>query len=279
MNLKFLPLGSVCLVDNSDLKLVVIGYKLNGYDYVAVDYPSGYENESSLRYFNHDQIKDLYSYGYKDEMGKNHFVSLDDGTPNAVNSELSDNGFKFDDVGIVIADETATEVPVVETDNNPGFFFDENGVVVVDTTATEEIEVTPVENNFQFDENGIVVADATAPLIPSVNNFQFDENGIVISDNGMTEEAPVSTTIENNNVNSIFSEVEAPGVIEEHKEEVVFEEKVEEEKANFDIPAPETVNVPEEDNSIATFEETKEETPVVEKKEEKKKRGFFNFGK
>ena len=170
----------------------------------------------------------------------------------------------------MVADATAPEIPV---ENN--FQFDENGVVVADATAPE----IPVENNFQFDENGIVVADATAPLIPSVNNFQFDENGIVISDNGMTEEAPVSTTIENNNVNSIFSEVEAPGVIEEHKEEVVFEEKVEEEKANFDIPAPETVNVPEEDNSIATFEETKEETPVVEKKEEKKKRGFFNFGK
>ena len=381
MNLKFLPLGSVCLVDNSDLKLVVIGYKLNGYDYVAVDYPIGYENEGSLRYFNHDQIKDLYSYGYKDEQGKNHFVALDDGTPNAINSELGDNGFKFDDMGIVIADETAAEAPNVVEDNNPGFFFDEKGVVVVDTTAPELIEeiptvqeaVTPVEtgfqfdengvvvadatapvvvdvpvesgfqfdengvvvadatapvvevapvesgfqfdengvvvadatalvvedvpveSGFQFDENGVVVADATAPLIPSVNNFQFDENGVVISDNGVTEESLASSPVESEDAainfnedgtvtldeedNSIFGEVEAPGVVEEHKDEVVFEEKVEEESANFDIPAPETAIVPEEDTSVAAFETTTEETPVVEKKEEKKKKGFFNFGK
>lgn len=197
MNLKFLPLGSVCQVDNNDLKLVVIGYKMNGYDYVAVDYPNGYENESSLRYFNHNQIKDLYSYGYKDEIGKNHFVSLNDGTPNAVNSELEDNGFTFDDMGIVVKDETAVEIPMVEEEVNPGFYFDENGVVVVDTTAPEildtpmtNVQTSEEKNNFEFDENGVVVTDTTAPLIPSVNNFQFDENGVVVGEPQTLEEQP-----------------------------------------------------------------------------------------
>ena len=214
MNLKILPLGSVCLVDGADLKLVVIGYKSNGYDYVAVDYPVGYENEGSLRYFNHEQIKDLYSYGYKDEFGQTHFVSLNDGTPSAANVELESSGFTFDDIGIVVEDTTAPLIyeepifsPEIEEDNviyspeveeetvannNAGFHFDENGVVIVDETAiepevvetTEVVEetVAPVESMYKFDENGFVVEDTTAAEIPSVNNFQFDENGVVIAD-------------------------------------------------------------------------------------------------
>ena len=63
-------------------------------------------------------------------------------------------------------------------------------------------------------------------------------------------------------------------------EEVSFSEVVPtvDENMNMDIPAPETVTVPAEDQAMATFtmeEEVKEEP----KKAEKKKRGFFNFGR
>ena len=221
MNLKFLPLGSVCLVDGADLKLVVIGYKANGYDYIAVDYPIGYENEGSLRYFNHDQIKDLYSYGYKDEFGQTHFVSLNDGTPAAADVEIEGSGFAFDDMGIVVEDTTAPlifEAPVVEEEpiyspiveetpvavENPGFHFDENGVVIVDETAPaieeapveEKVEtVAPVETAYKFDENGFVIEDKAAAEIPSVNNFQFDENGVVIAD-ATAPEVPVANNFQ-----------------------------------------------------------------------------------
>lgn len=397
MNLKFLPLGSVCLVDGADLKLVVIGYKSNGYDYVAVDYPVGYENEGSLRYFNHDQIKDLYSYGYKDEFGQTHFVSLNDGTPSAASVELENSGFTFDDLGIVVEDTTAPLIyeeqvfsPVVEeqviyspvieeepvANQNPGFHFDENGVVIVDETAVEndaqeveevaviEEETVPSESMYKFDENGFVIEDTTAAEIPSVNNFQFDENGVVIADatapevpnsmgsykfdengfvvedatasipeetvteevatveepqeevvnpemsfqfdeNGMvvldstapkTEEVVVETTTE-----SLFEDVEVPTEVELNVEEsndenlevgtltteddkIIFEEmsfteevKTEDENVNMDIPAPETAEVPKEDESMTTFD-VKEETEEPQK-EEKKKRGFFNFGR
>lgn len=385
MNLKFLPLGSVCLVDGADLKLVVIGYKANGYDYVAVDYPVGYENEGSLRYFNHDQIKDLYSYGYKDEFGQTHFVSLNDGTPSAANVELESSGFTFDDIGIVVEDTTAPliyEEPVISPEiveetaanDNAGFHFDENGVVIVDETAiepevVETLEVVeevaaPVESMYKFDENGFVVEDTTVAEIPSVNNFQFDENGVVIADatapevpnsmgsykfdeNGFVvedatapmpeevvtaEETPVvepkeevvnpemsfqfdengmvvldatapvqeDVTVETKTDN-LFEDVEVPveveAITEENNEEnlevgaltteedkTIFEEmsftdevKTEDEVVNMDIPAPETAKVPEEDESLATFD-VKEEVEEP-KKEEKKKRGFFNFGK
>lgn len=39
MNLKFLPIGTVCLVENIAKKVMIIGYSKSGYDYVAVNYP------------------------------------------------------------------------------------------------------------------------------------------------------------------------------------------------------------------------------------------------
>ena len=67
MNLKFLPIGTVCLVENISKKQMIIGYSKSGYDYVAVEYPKGFENDNKLNYFNHNQVYELYSLGYKNE--------------------------------------------------------------------------------------------------------------------------------------------------------------------------------------------------------------------
>ena len=214
MNLKFLPLGSVCTLDNDGSKLVVIGYKLNEHDYVAVDYPAGYTNANNVRYFNHDQISELYSYGYKDETGKIHLASLDDGTPNAVLPSNDDQvttannfGFFFDENGVVVVDTTAQETPEpVPVAAGGGFAFDENGVIIADVNAEKQEgsapletaenntavseEVAPVSNNYKFDENGVVVSDKTAP---ATNAFQFDENGVVTVD----ETAPLIPSVNN----------------------------------------------------------------------------------
>ena len=214
MNLKFLPLGSVCTLDNDGSKLVIIGYKLNEHDYVAVDYPAGYTNANNVRYFNHDQISELYSYGYKDETGKIHLASLDDGTPNAVLPSNDDQvttannfGFFFDENGVVVVDTTAQETPEpVPVAAGGGFVFDENGVIIADVNAEKQEEsapletaenntavseeVAPVSNNYKFDENGVVVSDKTAP---ATNAFQFDENGVVTVD----ETAPLIPSVNN----------------------------------------------------------------------------------
>ncbi len=214
MNLKFLPLGSVCTLDNDGSKLVIIGYKLNEHDYVAVDYPAGYTNANNVRYFNHDQISELYSYGYKDETGKIHLASLDDGTPNAVLPSNDDQvttannfGFFFDENGVVVVDTTAQETPEpVPVAAGGGFAFDENGVIIADVNAEKQEESAPLEtaenntavseevapasNNYKFDENGVVVSDKTAP---ATNAFQFDENGVVTVD----ETAPLIPSVNN----------------------------------------------------------------------------------
>ena len=409
MNLKFLPLGSMCTIDDSNLKLVVVGYKINEYDYVAVEYPVGYESVESLRYFNHNQISDLYSYGYKDEVGKNYFVALNEIKSSDFeydkeerNEIVDENpGFYFDDNGVVVVDTTvpeiiedipsinvygdefdeenekdAVDVEILE-ETTPAFSFDENGVVVEDKTApvaieesstfkfdengvviedatapvvveessafkfdengvviedatapvvTEESSTFKFDENgvviedktapvvveeplkpqplYKFDENGIVIEDTTAPLIPSVSNFQFDENGVVIADataptltettEGVSEETENQSTMDevkfnedgtvslDEDANSIFSDIEAPGVIGESKEEIVFDTDM----AALEIPtkekiveAPVSEIVSGEEKTLEPVTELEANPVVEEKKEEKKKRGFFSFGK
>ncbi len=89
------------------------------------------------------------------------------------------NQFKFDENGVVIAEEQPSSVS--------GFKFDENGVVIADDTITD----TP-SSEFQFDENGVVVGETTNTVSDNnsnvqfeekpVSNYQFDENGVVVAE-------------------------------------------------------------------------------------------------
>ena len=280
MNLKFLPLGSVCTLDNDGSKLVIIGYKLNEHDYVAVDYPAGYTNANNVRYFNHDQISELYSYGYKDETGKIHLASLDDGTPNAVLPSNDDQvttannfGFFFDENGVVVVDTTAQETPEpVPVAAGGGFAFDENGVIIADVNAEKQEESAPLEtaenntavseevapasNNYKFDENGVVVSDKTAP---ATNAFQFDENGVVTVD----ETAPLIPSVNNfqfdeNGVVIVDNTAKEINATEEVATDVETTPVIEQVKVNEDVAN----EVPEE---VAII--NPEITPIAEQQE------------
>ena len=228
MNLKFLPLGSTCVTNNADLKLVVIGYKINGYDYVAVEYPVGYENESSFKYFNHDQIIELYSYGYKDEMGKVYFVSLDDGTPNAIEPEeenidlapvmafeeltKEEESVAFISEDVVNVESTPIddslnfdiEMPKISLDDTPVTFNDEPTTDVVDTTS-EESPFVFADNLFEEE-----------PVSESENLFVSD----TVSELNETEEvfdeslfAPVAPFIEEDTVVAEQPEIHNPEIV------------------------------------------------------------------
>ena len=280
MNLKFLPLGSVCTLDNDGSKLVIIGYKLNEHDYVAVDYPAGYTNANNVRYFNHDQISELYSYGYKDETGKIHLASLDDGTPNAVLPSNDDQvttannfGFFFDENGVVVVDTTAQETPEpVPVAAGGGFAFDENGVIIADVNAEKQEESAPLEtaenntavseevapasNNYKFDENGVVVSDKAAP---ATNAFQFDENGVVTVD----ETAPLIPSVNNfqfdeNGVVIVDNTAKEINATEEVATDVETTPVIEQVKVNEDVAN----EVPEE---VAII--NPEITPIAEQQE------------
>lgn len=72
---KFLPIGSVVLLNNDNTKKIMItGFcsvaddnKETLYDYSGCLYPEGYLSSDSVVLFNHDQIKELIYTGYKCE--------------------------------------------------------------------------------------------------------------------------------------------------------------------------------------------------------------------
>ena len=147
--------------------------------------------------------------------------------------------------------------------------------VVENTKQSTTEEVVNPEMSFQFDENGMVVLDATAPVqeevtVETKTDNLFEDVEVPVEVDAITEEK----NEENLEVGALTTE----------EDKTIFEEmsftdevKTKDEVVNMDIPTPETAEVPEEDESLATFD-VKEEVEET-KKEEKKKRGFFNFGK
>lgn len=291
MELKFLPLGSVCVVKNLNNKQVIIGYKNQGYDYIGVPFPKGFSKNQDINYFNHSDIIELYSYGYKDEESKIFISSLPvelksvksevdnenrlDETVDVVLSPKANGGYLFDENGVVVADKLASEVvaqqdssssfdedEVVASDketNNqndkveePRYVFDENGVVIEDKKESKPLK------DYQFDENGVVVADGTegSTAVEENVDVKFDENGMVILDNE----------------DSIFEDVEAPGVIDEPKDDAF--EAVEDE---INIEEGKSKKEEVDEVEITDLPDVKEEPKKEDKP--KKKKGFFNFGK
>jgi len=203
MNLKFLPVGSVCLVEGVNKKQMIIGYLKSGYDYVAVEYPKGFETDNKLSYFNHEQVKELYSLGYKNEESRIYTGTL---VSSNMNSSVSDEDeleekaitptseieeLKFDENGVVVSDGESTLEEVQPLTN---LQFDENGVVISDGESTiEKQEDKKTETKLQFDENGVVISDGESILEKQEDKkaetkLQFDENGVVISDGESTLE-------------------------------------------------------------------------------------------
>lgn len=75
---KYLPLGSVVLLENGTKRLMITGFcvvpnddKTKVYDYSGCLYPEGVISSDQIALFNHDQIKTIYAVGYSDDEEKN----------------------------------------------------------------------------------------------------------------------------------------------------------------------------------------------------------------
>ena len=199
MNNKYLPIGSVCNINNGSELLMIVGFKKNGKDYEGLHFPEGTNSTKGNVYFNHDEINELYALGYKNSSSISFSKELLDGgysNTNTVeepttNSSIVDK-YIFDENGVVIADNT---IPTT-TEENTSIFnkydFDENGVVISDNTISSNVEETNdnIFNKYVFDENGIVIAEnrpAVEPTkvedIPTFGEIEFDSNGVVVSSN------------------------------------------------------------------------------------------------
>ena len=75
---KYLPLGTVVLLENANKKVSIIGFRCVGqndkvekeFDYAGCLYPEGVVTSSKSILFNHDQIKKVCNIGYSDEEDK-----------------------------------------------------------------------------------------------------------------------------------------------------------------------------------------------------------------
>lgn len=74
---KYLPIGSVVLLNEGTKRLMITGFcvvpnddKTKVYDYSGCLYPEGVISSDQIALFNHDQIKSIYAIGYSDDEEK-----------------------------------------------------------------------------------------------------------------------------------------------------------------------------------------------------------------
>lgn len=81
---KFLPIGSVVLLNGGEKKIMVTGFcsiaeddKTRVYDYSGCIYPEGYLSSNQICLFDHNQIEEIYFIGYENEEETNFKKQLD----------------------------------------------------------------------------------------------------------------------------------------------------------------------------------------------------------
>lgn len=194
MKEKYLPIGTVCTIKNSNDKTIIIGYNVNNNDYKGTEYPDGI----GATYFNHTDIEEIVFNGFKDSEFDKFNLELNKQSSEVITTTKKGE-FQFDENGVVIFDpndvqnveeETEEKAEVVnpfttineqqsnkETKNIfDNIKFDENGVVIEDNTVVSDKPM------YVFDENGFIIEDNSAQAQPQEieSNVKFDENGMVI---------------------------------------------------------------------------------------------------
>jgi len=145
MNERYLPIGSVVKLKNSNKLIMVIGYysveykqDIIVYDYSGCAYPEGIMLKSNYCSFNHNDIKEVLFVGYKNE------------EYNDMNNKLN-----------IIDDDLINDVEKIdnkvdkETKHNDFFSIEEPEELKMDTIEEKEEEF--VLPHYEFDDNGIII--------------------------------------------------------------------------------------------------------------------------
>lgn len=144
---KMLTIGSMCDLkgDESNTKYLIIGYKKNGKDYESVKFPGGTTEENSYKYFNNDEIDEIYDLGYKDKEAIDYVKNL----------------FELNKVSFASAKDTITKQNVGEIRKPIPFEntkMDSMGVVSIEELSSKVLPKTNVINGIKFDANGVVIS-------------------------------------------------------------------------------------------------------------------------
>lgn len=82
---KFLPVGSVVLLNEATKRVMITGFYIKGneipdkvFDYIGCLYPEGVISTDKNLLFNHEDIKQIYAIGYSDDEEKKFKEKLKD---------------------------------------------------------------------------------------------------------------------------------------------------------------------------------------------------------
>ena len=176
---KYLPIGSICNINNYNKPIMIIGYysvAYNGsvkmYDYQGCEYPEGMLLYNKQISFNHNDIVNVIFKGYENDNYVNFNNLLNKQNVDAENKNESKslfNNIKFDENGVVIYDGTVD--PEIEEHENK---------FSLNADKKEEID-DGINNPFyeKYEEKNI--ANDSNKDWPIFKKIEFDENGIVIS--------------------------------------------------------------------------------------------------
>lgn len=98
MREKYLPIGSIVLLKNMDIKIMVSGFlvtKLDDnskvYDYTGSIYPQGFISNENHILFDHDDIDEIIFVGYEDDEHLDYNEYLNDINVEEIFSESEEN--------------------------------------------------------------------------------------------------------------------------------------------------------------------------------------------
>ena len=174
---RYLPVGTVCTINNTNRKYVIIGYfsleygsNIKLYDYIGLPYPEGFLMKNKINSFNHSEITNIEHLGLVNEDFENFNNILCDSSIEAEENKESESlfsNFTFDENGVVVYEYKSSKPneSKIITENynvlngeeklveNP---FNKIEDYATDMNIVEDSEQWDIFKKIEFDENGVV---------------------------------------------------------------------------------------------------------------------------
>ena len=197
---KYLPIGSIVTINNTNKNIMIVGYYaikyqnvVKMYDYVGISYPEGTLLDGNFA-FNHTDITNILYEGYKDDsfnvlnknmLGQNENKSID---------AKKDSNFvnvKYDANGVVQYEE-----------------FEDKSVTELVELLSEDVK-NPFEAQVSTDKtlNAVPVIEEKLNNIPPNPKVASDTESIINNLNAILEENKNNNAIDNNQDVKNFEEV------------------------------------------------------------------------
>lgn len=212
---KYLPIGSIVDIHDTNKSVMIVGYYaikyqnvVKMYDYMGVSYPEGTLLDGTFA-FNHEDIIKVLFEGYRnasfDVLNKN-MLNQNDQNTNEFNKNDNFVNVKYDDNGVVAYEEYCDSKSVAElvqllknrSVKNPFESADTidvapSAVPVIEQGTTEEsadskaaIDKQNIEDNLNIalekEEEQKDAAEEMETVKIEIPNYKFTEDGIIFND-------------------------------------------------------------------------------------------------